>query len=548
MNAHSPARPTQGWPSAMLDVTEPRPQRRCRPIVVDPRQRQAYLDAGLWTQDTLVARLRNTSVTEPDRVAVVDQGGQRQVSYADLQRDVNRACHLLAGLGAQPGDVIGVQLPNWYETVVLDLGVLSLGCTLNPMLPIYRSREIGHMLRTAGTLEKHRGAYHLGILEGHTPLQVVSLYLDDAQPWDSLPDWRRRSPVAYCQLTFQCGQGSVGEFAFGGARNSSLRRSAPHNPAGGGRPTVPTATSRTPPPRGARSRLRGNRPRRGTPRYQFSPTIRSAIAGDPDDSRGEFCGACAERLLGVPREDIDVFEKWTGELARGFDPSTAADPTAVAMVDSTLKNLQDYSAELVSARRANPQDDLISTLVKERDGADRLTDGELVAHIVFMLFAGHDTTKSALQMASMLTARFPEQTALIREQPALVSGAVDEVMRFESPVFMTTRQPAMDLQVGGLALAKGQTVGMGLVSAARDRRGMSDADVFDIRRTERRSIGFGAGIHFCLGVNLARAELEEAIRGLATKTSSIELGAEPELIPFRLVRHFKELTLNVTPA
>jgi acyl-coenzyme A synthetase/AMP-(fatty) acid ligase len=135
----------------MLDVTEHRPQRRCQPIVVDPRQRQAYLDAGLWTQDTLVARVRNTSETEPDRVAVVDQGGQRQVSYADLQRDVNRACHLLAGLGAQPGDVIAVQLPNWYETVVLDLAVLSLGCTLNPMLPIYRSREIGHMLRTVGT-------------------------------------------------------------------------------------------------------------------------------------------------------------------------------------------------------------------------------------------------------------------------------------------------------------------------------------------------------------------------------------------------------------
>ena len=135
----------------MFDVTEPRLQRRCRPTVVDSRQRQAYFDAGLWTQDTLVAQVRNTSVTEPDRVAVVDQGGQRQVSYADLQRDVNRACHLLAGLGAQPGDVIGVQLPNWYETVVLDLAVLSLGCTLNPMLPIYRSREIGHMLRTAGT-------------------------------------------------------------------------------------------------------------------------------------------------------------------------------------------------------------------------------------------------------------------------------------------------------------------------------------------------------------------------------------------------------------
>lgn len=88
----------------------------------------------------------------------------------------------------------------------------------------------------------------------------------------------------------------------------------------------------------------------------------------------------------------------------------------------------------------------------------------------------------------------------------------------------------------------------GALAEARDRRGMPDADVFDIRRTERRSIGFGAGIHFCLGVNLARAELEEAIRGLATRTSSVELGAEPELIPFRPVRQFKELPLNVTPA
>jgi cytochrome P450 len=254
-------------------------------------------------------------------------------------------------------------------------------------------------------------------------------------------------------------------------------------------------------------------------------------------------------LLGVPAEDINVFEQWTGQLARGFDPSTAKDPAAVAMVDRALRNLRGYSQDMVRDRRARPRNDLISTLVEERDGAGRLTDEEVIAHIIFMLFAGHDTSKSALQMAIMLMGRYPGQTALIREQPELAADAVEEITRFESPVFMTTRQPTVAVEMGdGVRLAAGQTVGMALVSAARDPRGMPDADIFNIRRAERRAIGFGAGIHFCLGVNLAKAEIEETVRGLATMTSSMELTHQPDVIPFHLVRSFQRLSLTVTSA
>jgi acyl-coenzyme A synthetase/AMP-(fatty) acid ligase len=140
-------------------------------MVVDASTRADYLARGVWTRDTLAGRLREVSASQPEAPAVVDLGGQRTASYAALQRDVDRVAQLLAALGARPGDVIAVQLPNWYETVVVDLAVLALGCTLNPMLPVYRSREIGHMLRVAQTRiivtpDSYRRFSHRAMIEG----------------------------------------------------------------------------------------------------------------------------------------------------------------------------------------------------------------------------------------------------------------------------------------------------------------------------------------------------------------------------------------------
>lgn len=292
---------------------------------------------------------------------------------------------------------------------------------------------------------------------------------------------------------------------------------------------------------------------------ELRPTIRGVVeeALEPCLERGymdieDFAHVLPMRImggvLGVPREDVSVFEELTTDLASGFNVATSKDPAAVDRVNAALKELQEYAAEMVRDRRKHPKDDLVSTWVEERDGADRLSDSELVAHIVFMIFAGHDTTKGAIQIASMLLAKYPEQTALVRADPELSVAAVDEVMRFESPVVMTTRQPLHDLEVAGVPLAKGRPVGVVLVSAARDPRDFPNADAFDIRRTERRAIGFGSGIHFCLGATLAKAELQEAVRGLATRTSSIELTHEPVWYPFRTLRGFEELRLSLKPA
>jgi acyl-CoA synthetase (AMP-forming)/AMP-acid ligase II len=125
--------------------------RRCRPVSTPPGARERYFELGYWTTDTLPARLLAASGRNPDRLAVIDLAGRRRVTYRELQQDVNRTVRLLQAQDVHSGDVVAVQLPNWYETVVLDLAVLTLGCTLNPMLPIYRAREITHMVNVAET-------------------------------------------------------------------------------------------------------------------------------------------------------------------------------------------------------------------------------------------------------------------------------------------------------------------------------------------------------------------------------------------------------------
>lgn len=252
-------------------------------------------------------------------------------------------------------------------------------------------------------------------------------------------------------------------------------------------------------------------------------------------------------VLGVPREEHAIFEELTITIAKGFHTGTAEDPVLVQKVFDSLAKLTEYSERLVAQKRAQPQDDLISTLLQERDGNDQLTTQELVDHIVFMLFAGHDTTRSTLSIATMLLGKHQDQTQLIREDPSLAEPAVEEIMRFESPVMLTTRQPIDDAEIDGVQLPAGVPVGVSLTSAARDTRGMPDADVFNVRRTDKRGIGFGSGLHFCLGATLARAELQEAVRAIATRTSEVRLAEEPRWYPFKAVRGFDEVRLKLTP-
>jgi cyclohexanecarboxylate-CoA ligase len=125
--------------------------RRLRNTVTPAARRKQYLDAGLWNADTLAGVVARHAAERPKAVAVVDRLGERRATYAELDGDANRVAAFLAAQGVEPGDVVAVQMPNWYETVTIALGIFKLGAVINPMLPVYRGKELRHMHRRAGT-------------------------------------------------------------------------------------------------------------------------------------------------------------------------------------------------------------------------------------------------------------------------------------------------------------------------------------------------------------------------------------------------------------
>jgi len=144
--------------------------RRLRNVVTPADRRQHYLETGLWNADTLTGRVARHAVERPTAVAVVDNLGARCVSYADLEADASRIAGFLAERGVERGDVVAIQLPNWYETVAIAIAIFKLGAVINPMLPVYRARELRHMLRVGETKviftpQSYRNFDHLGLIE-----------------------------------------------------------------------------------------------------------------------------------------------------------------------------------------------------------------------------------------------------------------------------------------------------------------------------------------------------------------------------------------------
>jgi len=147
---------------------------KLKDLVTEPERRKAYLTSGQWDGSLLAQKLEHFSSIEPGKLAIIDLLGARRITFSEFDRFANRAAHMLAGLGVHAGDVVAVQMPNWIETVVIDLAVMKLGAVLNPMLPIYRSREVGHMLavgrtRVIVTPDHYRGFDYREMIEGLRP-------------------------------------------------------------------------------------------------------------------------------------------------------------------------------------------------------------------------------------------------------------------------------------------------------------------------------------------------------------------------------------------
>lgn len=226
-------------------------------------------------------------------------------------------------------------------------------------------------------------------------------------------------------------------------------------------------------------------------------------------------------LLGFPAEDYEKLKRWSDDFAAllGLNPSGEQQVRAAA----SLAEMQEYFARIVARLRFQPADNLLSSLLSVEDDGDRLGDAELFANCVLLLAAGHETTTNLIGNGMLALLKNPAQLAALRDDPNLIDSAVEEFLRYDSPVQWTSRVAAETVELGGCRITQGDFVLASLGAANRDPNRFEHPDRLDIQRADNRHIAFGGGIHFCLGAALARLEVQIAISAMISKLANIRL-------------------------
>ena len=252
-------------------------------------------------------------------------------------------------------------------------------------------------------------------------------------------------------------------------------------------------------------------------------------------------------MLGLPVEDRDRLKHWSQELLYGL--STVPEIERLGRAQAAVVEMQEYFGAIVRARREEPREDIISALVAARDEGEPLSDEELVATCIMLLFGGHETTTNLIANGLLTLLRHPEAVRDLRADPALLEGAVEEVLRYESPVQRLSRSTAAPVELGGHALEAGRRVVLFLAAANRDPRRFEDPDRFDIHRRDNRHLAFGYGIHFCVGATLGRLEGRLAFGAVLDRFADLELLVdEPEWHETTGVRALRRLPIAARPA
>lgn len=217
-------------------------------------------------------------------------------------------------------------------------------------------------------------------------------------------------------------------------------------------------------------------------------------------------------MLGLPAADYDQLMPWSRALAAVIDLNQTDDVRQQSR--QAFTELTDYLQLLFAERRQQPQDDLISTLLHPADGTPPLSETELLGTVTHLLFVGNDPVMHEIGMAVITLLQHPAQLALLRAQPALIGDAVEELLRYDSPVQMTFRYALTDVELGGKTLRAGDHVAVVLGAANRDPACCPDPDQLDITRAPAAMAHFGAGVHYCLGAPLARLEGQIGLNAL----------------------------------
>ncbi len=249
-------------------------------------------------------------------------------------------------------------------------------------------------------------------------------------------------------------------------------------------------------------------------------------------------------LLGLPEDDFARMHMLTQEMFGGDDDEYKREGGSLEDQLAVLMDFFAYFSTLTASRRANPTEDLASAIANGTIDGEPLTDVDTASYYVIVASAGHDTTKDAISGGLHALIENPDQLARLKAQPELMGTAVEEMIRWSTPVKEFMRTATADTTVRGVPIAKGESVYLAYVSGNRDEDVFDEPHRFDVGRDPNKHLAFGYGVHFCLGAALARMEMNSLFTELLSRLDSIELAGTPQLSATTFVGGLKHLPIR----
>ncbi|WRZ91605.1 cytochrome P450 [Streptomyces sp. NBC_01007] len=248
-------------------------------------------------------------------------------------------------------------------------------------------------------------------------------------------------------------------------------------------------------------------------------------------------------MLGVPESERAPLRPWSADICGMYELNPSEEVARKAVRASV--EFTEYLRGLIEARRKEPADDLISGLIAAHDEGDRLTEQEMISTCVLLLNAGHEATVNSTVTGWWTLFRHPGQLAALRADHTLIPTAVEELMRYDTPLQLFERWVLDDIEIDGTTVPRGAEIAMLFGSANRDAEVFADPETLDLSRAENPHISFSAGIHYCIGAPLARLELAASMSALLTKAPALRLTEEPVRKPNFVIRGLEGLSVEV---
>jgi pimeloyl-[acyl-carrier protein] synthase len=251
-------------------------------------------------------------------------------------------------------------------------------------------------------------------------------------------------------------------------------------------------------------------------------------------------------LLGIPPEDYEKIRNWTHELLPSMSPALSA--AGMARINDVIVEYREYFRQLANKRRQMPKDDLLSAMIAARENGQKLSEDELLAMCIFLAFAGHATTAQLIGKGVLVFIQNPDQLEKLRTDPSLAGDAVEELLRYESPLQVLYRVTKETVEIAGKVIPENQMILLSLAAANRDPAQFTDPDRFDITRDTSKHVAFAYGIHYCAGAPLSRLEGEITFNTLLRRLKDLRVQTNGiQRDPSLLMRGLSALPISFQP-